>query len=151
MFFSNSSCILNSLLLLDNNQYNESFKFLKKLDGLESSHINYSVKYLYSLINSGNFIEAFNYSRKLEKQKLDNLESNLIIGIFYLKNSNYDLAEKYFLKAKNKNSNFLLNNYISDSLHNWSNLKNIDLESAEIKIEKLDNRFKNLKKYKMFF
>jgi tetratricopeptide (TPR) repeat protein len=141
----------SGILLLDNNQYNESFKFLKKLDGLESSHINYSVKYLYSLINSGNFIEAFNYSKKLEKQKLDNSESNLIIGIFYLKNSNYDLAEKYFLKAKNKNSNFLLNNYISDSLHNWSNLKKIDLESAEIKIKKLDNRFKNLKKIQNVF
>ena len=89
---------------------------LKKLNGLEESHTNYSIKYLYSLVNSGNLNEAFNYSRKLEKQNLDSFESNLIIGFFYLKNSNLNLAKKYFLKAKNKNSKLLLNEYISSSL-----------------------------------
>ena len=57
----------SGILLLNDNQYNRSFKFLKKLNGLEESHINYSIKYLYSLINSGNLKEAFNYSRNLEK------------------------------------------------------------------------------------
>ena len=64
---------------------------------------------MYSLVNSGNIREAFNYSRKLEKKKLDTFESHLIIGIFHLKNSNTDLAQKYFLKAKNKRSRFILN------------------------------------------
>ena len=73
----------SGILLLDENQYNESFKFLKKLNGLEETHISYSIKYLYSLVNSGNLKEAFNYSRKLEKQKLDSFESNLITGVFY--------------------------------------------------------------------
>ena len=58
----------SGILLLNENSYNESFKYLKKLNGLENEHINYSVKYLYSLVNSGNFKEAFNYSRKLEKK-----------------------------------------------------------------------------------
>ena len=120
----------SGILLLNDNQYNESSKFLKKLNGLEKSHINYSVKYLYSAINSGNFNEAFNYSKKLEKQKLDSFESNLITGIFYLKNSNLNLAKKYFLKAKNINSKFILNNYVSNSLYNWSNLKSLDINSA---------------------
>ena len=47
----------------------KSFNFLKKLNGLEASHKNYSIKYLYSLVNSGNLKEAFNYSKKLEKTK----------------------------------------------------------------------------------
>ena len=76
----------SGILLLNENQYDESFRYLKKLNGLETSHINYSVKYLYSLVNSGNFKEALNYSKKLEKQKLDSFESNLIIGFFNLKN-----------------------------------------------------------------
>ena len=90
-------------LLLSQNEYEESLRYLKKLNGLESSHINFSIKYLYSLVNSGNFKQAFNYSKRLEKQKLDNFESYLIIGINYLKNSNYELAQKYFLKAKSGN------------------------------------------------
>ena len=54
----------SGILLLNDNQYRESFKFLKKLNGLEKSHTNYSIKYLYSLVNSGNINEAFNYSKK---------------------------------------------------------------------------------------
>ena len=119
------------------------------MNGLEKKHINYSIKYLYSLINSGNIREAFYFSRKLEKQKLDIFESHLISGVFYLKNSNLDLARKYFLKAKNKNSKFILNNYISDSLYNWSNLTNLD--QATIDLKKLDERFQNLKKIQNVF
>ena len=94
----------SGILLLNNNQFDESFKFLKKLNGLEESHINYSTKYLYSLVNSGNLIEAFNYSKKLEKLKLESFESHLIIGIFYLKNSNLNLALAFYLLKDYENA-----------------------------------------------
>ena len=139
----------SGILLLNDNSYTDSLKYFKKLNGLENIHINYSVKYLYSLVNSGNFKEAFNYSRRLEKQKLDNFESHLITGVFYLNNSNLDLAKKYFLKAKEKNPGSVLNNYVSDSLYNWSNLKN--LTEAELALKKLDDRFENLKKIQNVF
>jgi tetratricopeptide (TPR) repeat protein len=141
----------SGILLLNDNNYDESLKFLKKLNGLEESHSNYSIKYLYSLVNAGNLNEAFKYSRKLEKQKLDSFESHLIVGIFYLKNSNLNLATKYFLKAKNKNSRFLLNNYISSSLYNWSNLHNVDINYAKLELNKLDKRFEHLKKIQNVF
>jgi len=136
----------SGILLLNDNQYERSFSFFKKLNGLEASHINYSIKYLYSLVNSGNIKEAFNYSKKLEKQKLDSFESHLVTGIFYLKNSDIDLAQKYFLKAKSKNSRFILNNFVSYSLYSWSNLDNYDLLQASLELEKIDQRFENLKK-----
>ena len=128
----------SGILLLNDNQYERSFSFFKKLNGLEASHKNYSIKYLYSLVNSGNLKEAFNYSKKLEKQKLDSFESHLVTGIFYLKNSDIDLAQKYFLKAKSKNSRFILNNFVSYSLYSWSNLDNYDLPQASLELEKLD-------------
>ena len=139
----------SGILLLNNNQYEDSFKYLRKLDGLENSHVNYSVKYLYSLVNSGNLREAFNYSKKLEKQQLDSFESHLISGIFHLKNSNKNLAQAYFLKAKNSNSKFILNKYISSSLYNWSKLSNLNQATTELK--KLDKRFENLKKLQNVF
>ena len=142
---------LSGILLLNDSQYKESFKFLKKLKGLEESHVNYSIKYLYSLVNSGNLNEAFNYSRKLEKQKLDIFESNLITGVFYLKNSNLDLAKKYFLKAKNIKSKSILNNYVSSSLYNWSSFKDNDINSATLELNKIDKRFENLKKIQNVF
>ena len=152
--FNNADRLSNyfsGILLLNDNQYNKSFKFLKRLNGLEEIHINYSIKYLYSLVNSGNLIEAFNYSKNLEKQKLDSFESNLVAGVFYLKNSNLELAEKYFLKAKNQNSKFVLNNYISSSLHNWSSLKDRNINNATIELKKLDKRFENLKNIQNVF
>ncbi len=141
----------SGILLLNENQYERSFNFLKKLNGLETSHPNYSVKYLYSLINSGNFKRAFEYSKKLEKQKLDTFESQLIIGIFYLKNSDVNLAQKYFLKAKTRNSRFILNKYVSESLYNWSNLVNYNFDQAADELKKLDERFTNLKKIQNVF
>ena len=60
---SNVSDYFSGIILLNDNQYKESFQFLKKLNGLEKSHINYSIKYLYSLVNSGNFNEAFKIGR----------------------------------------------------------------------------------------
>ena len=139
----------SGILLHNEYQYSQSLNYLKKLNGLETNHTRYSVKYLNSLVNSGNFKKAFDYSKKLEKKKLETVESLLITGIFYLKNSNIDLAKKYFLKAKRKNS-FILTSYLSQSLFNWSNLVNYDLNQATQELKKLDDRFENLKKYKMF-
>ena len=98
----------SGIVLLNQNNYNESFQYLRKLDGLENVHASYSLKYLYSLINSGNFYQAFDYSKKLEKQKKSSFESNLIIGIYYLKNSKFNESKKYFLKAKQKKPRLIL-------------------------------------------
>ena len=141
----------SGILLLNENQYEKSFNFLKKLDGLETSHINYSAKYLYSLVNSGNLKKAFNYSKKLEKQKLDSFESHLITGIFYLKNNNVALAKKYFNKANANNSKFILNDYVSNSLYIWTSLDSYDLNQATFELKKLDKRFENLKKIQNVF
>jgi len=141
----------SGILLLNDNQYNESYKFLKKLDGLEESHINYSSKYLFSLVNLEKFNEAFDYSKKLEKRKLGSFESDLIIGIYHLKNEQYDLAQKYFLKLKNRRSKFILNNFVSNSLLSWSSFKDLDLNSAQNKINAMDSKFENLKNIQNVF
>jgi len=141
----------SGILLLNDNQYNESYKFLKKLDGLEENHINYSSKYLFSLVNLGKFNEAFDYSKKLEKRKLGNFESNLIIGIYYLKNEKYDLAYKYFLKLNNGKSKFIINNFLSNSLLNWVSFKNLDLNSAQNRIHTINSKFENLKNIQNVF
>ena len=136
----------SGVLLLNDNQYRQSYEYLKKLDGLEESHLNYSQKYLYSLINLSKFSEAFSYSKKLEKRKLDSFESDLIIGIYYLKNENFELAQKYFNKIKNRKSQFILNSFVSNSLSNWVSFKKINLDHAQTKIDLIDSRFENLKK-----
>ncbi len=148
---SHISDYFSGTLLLNNNQYNESYKFFKKLHGLEESHINYSSKYLFSLVNLGKFNEAFSYSKKLEKRKLGNFENDLIMGIYYLKNENYDLAQKYFLKLKNRKSSSVINNFIFNSLLNWVSFKDLNLNSAKNTINKINPRFENLKNIQNVF
>ena len=87
-------------MLLNQSQYSKSYEYLKKLNGLEKSHSTYSSKYLYTLINSGNFNLAFNFSKKIEKENQDSFESDLIIGLYHFNNSKFDLARKYFIQAK---------------------------------------------------
>ena len=141
----------SGIVLLNQNNYNESFQYLRKLDGLENVHASYSLKYLYSLINSGNFYQAFIYSKKLEKQKKSSFESNLIIGIYYLKKSKFNESKKYFLKAKQKKPRLILDNYIIDSLYNWSSVNSSNLEKSEFILNQMDDRFNNLKKIQRVF
>ena len=141
----------SGILLLNDNQYEKSYKYLKELDGLEENHITYSSKYLSSLVNSGRLSEAFKYSKQLEKKKLGNFESELIIGIYYLKNNNYDLAQRYFLKIKKRKSRVLINNFISSSLVNWISFKDTDLETAKNMINDMDSSFENLKSIQNIF
>ena len=141
----------SGILLLSDNQYKESYKFLRRLNGLEQNHPNYSSKYIFSLVNSGKFNEAFHYAKKLEKGELNNFESDLIIGVYYLKNKKYDLARKYFLKIKNIKSKFIINNFISTSLLNWVNFKNLDFKDAQKRIEAIDSKFENLRNIQKVF
>ena len=141
----------SGILLLNDNKYNESYYFLKKLNGLEESHLDYSLRYLYSLINLGKINEAFSYSKQLERRKLSNFESDLTMGIYYLKNKNLDLAKKYFLKLKKRKTNSMLNNFVSDSLLNWVSFKNLDFNDAQNKINKIESRFTNLKNIQNVF
>ena len=138
-------------MLLNQSKYDLSYKYLKKLDGLEESHFTFSSKYLYTLVNSGNLNQALNFSKKLERNKKESFESYLISGIYYLKNSKYNLANEYFLKARKIKSRTILDSFIMESLFIWSNLKNSNLEQATLSIDKFDNRFENLKKIQNVF
>ena len=140
----------SGILSLNDNEYNKSFKFLKKLNGLETSHPNYSEKYLYSLVNSGNLKAAFDYSKKIQVKNFNIFESHLVSGVYYLKNSRYDLAKDHFIKAK-KIKRSIFNDYLVDSLYHWANLSSHNLISGSQEIEKLDNRFENLKKIQDIF
>ena len=141
----------SGILLLNKSKYVESYNYLKKLEGLERSHSTFQSKYLYSLVNSGYFNKAFNYSKKMEDEQQDIFENDLVIGVYYLKNSKFELSKKYFSKAKKRKSRSVLDNFMVDTLYVWSDLKNNDLDKAKLKLSQLDDRFKNIKKIQNVF
>ncbi len=141
----------SGILLLNQSKYEDSYKYLKKLDGLEKSHLNYSSIYLNSLVNSGKFSQAFIFSKKLEKESQGSFETNLIIGIYHIKNNKPKLANKYFLKAKENSPNTILDSYLINSLSNWTNLEEKNYEETIFEFNKLDSRFANLNKIQNVF
>ena len=56
-----------------------------------------------------------------------------------------------FLKARKIDSRTILDSFILESLFIWSNLNNSNLEQAVLNMNKLDNRFENLKKIQNVF
>ena len=148
---NNIADYFSGIVLLNQNQYEESQKYLKKLHGLEKKHRTYSSKYLYSLINSGNFNQAYQFSRKLRNDGKDSFESDLISGIYFLKNSKFDQANKFFLKAKNRKFRSILDSYIANSLFLWSNLSKYNLDESLIVLNQIDQRLENLKRIQEVF
>ena len=144
--FSNSkdlSSYFSGIIAINDNQYQTSYNYLKSLNRLEESHYSYSQYYLYSLITLKKFKDAGNYSRELERKKLDNFESNLVTGIYYLKNKNLAQARTYFEKLKNQSQPGTIQNLLSVSLNNWSNFTDID--SALSSFKSFPERFNNIK------
>ena len=141
----------SGVLLLNQGKFDESYQYFKKLEGLEKSHSSFSSRYLYSLVNSGNFREAYSFSKKLERDQKASFESDLIMGIYYLKNSKFDLSIKYFSKTKNSEARTLLDSYLAQSLFVWSDLNQNKFEKAKSDFNQLDDRFDNLKKIQNTF
>ncbi|MDC0427072.1 hypothetical protein OAM08_03715, partial [Pelagibacteraceae bacterium] len=127
--FSNSEDLFNyfsGIVAIQDNQYQTSYSYLKSLDNLEDSHYSYSKYYLYSLITLKKFKVAANYSKNLERKKIDNFESNLVNGIYHLENKNISQAKIYFEKLKKLSLPDTIQSLLSLSLNSWSNLKDID-------------------------
>jgi tetratricopeptide (TPR) repeat protein len=150
--FSNSKDLSNyfsGIIAIKDNQYQNSYRYLKSLNNLEESHYSYSQYYLYSLVALQKFKEAGNYSRELERKKLDSFESNLVSAIYHLKNENLIKAKFYLEKLKTQNKPGSIKNLVSTSLNSWSNFKNIN--SALSSLESMPNSFKNIKDIQKVF
>ncbi len=145
------SSYFSGILSLYDHQYDNTYKFFKKLDGLEKSHSQYSQLYLYSLINLRKFEESFRYSKKLERLRMDNFDSNLIIIIYYLKKNQFDDAQKYIIKLDNKKIITPLQTLIIQSISSWLNFEMNKQSSPKKDFEFIEPRFKNIKKIQDLF
>ncbi len=129
------------------NNYSSSYKYLKELKGLGDIHSPYPQLYLYSLVNLDKIKEAYIFAKKLENRRLDSFESNLVTGVYYLKNKKYNLAGKYFKKIEDQNSDTqTLKSLLSISLNNWVSFLKLDEIEAVKLSDNLPSNLKNLKR-----
>jgi len=141
----------SGILSFYDNDFNNSYKFLKPLKGLENAHLPYSQIYQRSLVNLERFDEAFQYSLSLEKEKKNNFETNLIIGVYYLKNKNYDLAKKYFVKLKKDENATGFKDLLSRSINNWISFPSTNYSEAKKILDEMPIKFQEIKKIQNSF
>ncbi len=152
--YNDSNSISNyfsGILSLNDNEYASSYEYLKKLRGLEDNHSFYSQLYQRSLINLDKFYEAYIYSKQLENKGIDSFESNLIIGVYYLKNKKFENAKRYFQKLEFQKNKGIIENLVSISLNNWISLFDLDREAGLSLINQIPPRFENIKKIQNVF
>ena len=145
------SSYLSGVISLNENDYERSYKFFKNVNGLEKDHYTFSQIYLYSLINFDKFTDAFRYARKLEQNQINNFESDLIVGIYHLKNKKPFLAKKYLLRNYQRNNLDPIQKLLSILILQWSNFEDLNFKESIAKLEKIDVRFENIKKFKNLF
>ena len=58
----------SGIISLNDDEYQSSYSFFKKLNGLEENHFNFSQNYLQTLVSLNKYSEAYKYSKKLEKR-----------------------------------------------------------------------------------
>ena len=153
--FLNENDITNyfsGIVAINENQYQDSYYYLKDLNNLEQSHYNYSQYFQYSLITLKKFREAVNYSKKLEENKIDNFESNLISAVYYLKNQDQAKSTYYIEQLIDKSQPGTIQNLVSSSLSSWVSIKNQPNPESSLKLlDSIPRNFENLKKIQKAF
>ena len=147
----NISRYFSAAISIYDNDYANSYKNLKQIENIKLNHGNFHNNYQQTLINLGKFREAYFFSKKLEGKNLDTFESNLIIGVYYLKNKNSKKAQKYFKKIKDKSGKDPLKTLISVSLINWTSFTNLNLTDALSLNNNIPKNFENVKKIQNAF
>ena len=118
----NISNYFSGLVSFDNFDYKETQRFLKKLDDTKDGNKKYSQILLHSLVNLQKYDEAYKYSKKLEKKKQLNYESNLFLGLKEFKNQNYKIASNYFENLEPNNGHEMVFEILIDSLKFWTKI-----------------------------
>ena len=142
----------SGIISLQDNKYKKSYNFFKNLNNLEDNHINYSKSYIEILVNNSKINEAFKYSTKLKKKKINFFESDIVALSKLIKNNNYFEADNY-LKSINGQNYTPLQELISQIIFSWVQVEKLKLDFAESQevFKLISPRFKNIKKINNVF
>ncbi len=141
------SSYFSGVISLQNNQYKESYNFLKNLENLEDSHSKYSKSYIETLVNSSKINEAFRYSKKLKVKEMNFFQSDLIIISKYIKNNDFFKANNY-ISSVSKNNYTPLQELLSKVIFSWVKIENskLNYEEANEVFKSIDPKYKNIKR-----
>ena len=113
----NISNYFQGKISINHNYNNKAFNSLKKVRSLKKYHSQFNVEFIRTLVLLEKFKEAIDFSKTVWKEEDLFFETDLLLGLSYFINEDYETAEKYF-KRLNKISryNLIFDNFICMSV-----------------------------------
>ena len=142
----------SGVISLQNNKYNESYNFLKKMENFEDNHVDYSYAFVETLINNSRIDEAYRYSYKLRKKGMNFFQSDIIIISKLIKNKNFQETHKY-LNSISTEDYTSLQKLLAQIVLNWTKLEksNLTYNQAQEVFKEISPKYKNLKRINDIF
>ena len=149
---NNISNYLSGIISVNQDYTNAAFKFLNKVQSLKNDHSNFNVQFIRTLILLEKFKQAFAFSKDVWLEDEYFFETDLLLGLeFFIKND-YLNAEKHFERLnKISRYNLLFDDFLGNILIAWIKASENNKEDSFKFLDKVPERYHNLKKIQNSF
>ena len=149
---NNISNYLSGIVSVNQDYTNAAFKYLNKVQSLKNDHSNFNVQFIRTLILLEKFNQAFAFSKDVWLEDEYFFETDLLLGLeFFIKND-YLNAEKHFERLnKISHYNLLFEDFLGNILIAWIKASENNKEDSFKFLDKVPERYHNLKKIQNSF
>ena len=149
---NNISNYLSGIISVNRDYTNAAFKYLNKVQSLKNHHSNFNVQFIRTLILLEKFNQAFAFSKDVWLEDEYFFETDLLLGLeFFIKND-YLNAEKHFERLnKISRYNLLFDDFLGNILIAWIKASENNKEDSFKFLDKVPERYHNLKKIQNSF
>ena len=149
---NNISNYLSGIVSVNQDYTNAAFKYLNKVQSLKNDHSNFNVQFIRTLILLEKFKQAFAFSKDVWLEDEYFFETDLLLGLeFFIKND-YLNAEKHFERLnKISRYNLLFDDFLGNILIAWIKASENNKEDSFKFLDKVPERYHNLKKIQNSF
>ena len=149
---NNISNYLSGIVSVNQDYTNAAFKFLNKVQSLKNDHSNFNVQFIRTLILLGKFEQAFAFSKDVWLEDEYFFETDLLLGLESFIKKDYQNAEKHFERLnKISRYNLLFEDFLGNILIAWIKASENNKEDSFKFLDKVPERYHNLKKIQNSF
>ena len=149
---NNISNYLSGIISVNQDYTNAAFKFLNKVQSLKNDHSNFNVHFIRTLILLGKFEQAFAFSKDVWLEDEYFFETDLLLGLESFIKKDYLNAEKHFERLnKISRNNLLFEDFLGNILIAWIKASENNKEDSFKFLDKIPERYYNLKKIQNSF
>jgi len=149
---NNISNYLSGIISVNQDYTNAAFKYLNKVQSLKNHHSNFNVQFIHTLILLEKFEQAFAFSKDVWLEDEYFFETDLLLGLESFIKKDYLNAEKHFERLnKISRYNLLFEGFLGNILIAWIKASENNKEDSFKFLDKVPERYHNLKKIQNSF